>query len=150
MMMNSKGKLFGKPGDDIQLTNHFALSEFIRSKTAADNYIDNTPTVEAVAHLRELCFAVLEPVRTYMSEPVHISSGYRCRLLNAIVSQSSTSQHMEGKAADIYFKSGQLRKAYDFIREKLTYDQLILYPHKGIIHVSYNKHNNRRQAWIEN
>lgn len=72
-------------GDDIQLTHHFKLSEFTKSETAQSEGIDNTPSAEEVAHLRDLAFSLLEPIRDYVKEPVYISSGFRSDELNARV-----------------------------------------------------------------
>ena len=46
---------------------------------------------------------ILEKLRAYFGKPITITSGLRCKKHNAEVSgSSSTSKHMEGKAADIY------------------------------------------------
>lgn len=144
-MDRGKGKAFRR-GDDTQLSRHFRLSEFTKSETAQSEGIDNTPSAEEVAHLRDLAFSLLEPIRDYVKEPVYISSGFRSPELNARVGGVYNSQHTQGKAADIYFQSGKLKSVYNHIVKHLTFDQCILYP--TFIHISYNRHNNRREAWI--
>ena len=88
---------------DIQLSPHFKLKEFTKSRTARENGIDNTPPPEAVENLRVLCAHTLEPLREEIKLPVVITSGYRCKALNErITHHSATSQHMSGCAADFY------------------------------------------------
>ena len=53
---------------DIQLSPHFRLSEFLRSSTATARKIDNTPSLDVVSNLQQLCIHVLEPLRTYANE----------------------------------------------------------------------------------
>ncbi len=57
-------------------------------------------------------------MRAYFGKPITITSGLRCKKHNAEVSgSSSTSKHMEGKAADIYIagvdKAKIKAKAYE-------------------------------------
>lgn len=146
-MDNGTGKAFRRNDGDIQLTRHFLLSEFTKSDTAEREGIDNTPNVEQVANLRNLCSFLLEPIRDYVKEPLYISSGFRSRELNDRVGGVYTSQHREGKAADIYFKSSKLKYVYNYVQKHLNYDQMILYP--TFIHISFNKHNNRREAFVK-
>ena len=61
---------------------------------------------------------ILEKLRAYFGKPITITSGLRCKKHNAEVSgSSSTSKHMEGKAADIYIpgvdKAKIKAKAYE-------------------------------------
>ena len=139
---------------DIQLSPHFKLNEFTKSRTARENGIDNAPPPEAVENLRALCSHTLEPLREALGLPIIITSGYRCKVLNErIIHHSDSSQHMSGCAADFYvgqstvsgFKfqvSGLshrelLIKAFKTIilDERIEFDQLIIYP--DFIHVSY-------------
>lgn len=89
--------------DDIWLSPHFKLSEFLRSDSAARNDIDMTPSDAIVANLRRLCTTVLEPVRDIVGQPMIVSSGYRPPALNKLVGGVSTSAHVDGRAADIIF-----------------------------------------------
>lgn len=137
------------------LTPHFALLEMTESPTARKYGIDNTPPEEVVANLKQLCLHVLEPLREELGMPVIITSGYRCKALNDIISHhSNRSQHLKGQAADFYVgwsSPANGRGPADFCpspRERLIqafrliltapsidYDQLILY--SNFIHVSY-------------
>lgn len=130
------------------LSPHFELSEFIASRTAREHGIDNTPPAEAVENLRALCVHTLEPLRVAIGLPVIVTSGFRTKELNDLLAHSSsTSQHMQGRAADFYVGKGtreELIKAFREILQnpKVDFDQLILYP--GFIHVSYvSKEKNR-------
>lgn len=93
---------------DIQLTEHFKLSEFVKSSTASARGIDNTPSKEVIGNLRNLCEQVLEPLRQFFNVPIVIGSGYRCPALNKAVGGVKNSQHMAGEAADIHMP------VYDF------------------------------------
>lgn len=143
--------------NDIFLSPHFSLSEFVVSRTARDHGIDNTPPAEAVENLRALCVHTLEPLREALGLPIVITSGYRTRELNRLlVCHSNKSQHMSGEAADFHvaeskdlnLEPGTLNPAKPTRRELLirafrqiitddsiAFDQCIIYP--SFIHVSY-------------
>lgn len=111
---------------DIQLTPHFRLSEFTSSTTATTRGIPNTPTIEAISNLQQLCLHVLEPLRAHAARPITISSGYRSSALNAAVGGSKTSQHMTGEAADIRIPDEQTgREWFNWLRTNVPYHQLI-------------------------
>ena len=57
---------------DLQLTEHFKLSEFTRSGTANKYHIDNTPNEEQIANLKALCENVPEPPRQHFNVPIII------------------------------------------------------------------------------
>lgn len=134
------------------LTPHFTLLEFSESATAKKYGIANEPTPEVQENLMLLCRCTLEPLREALGMPIIITSGYRCKALNTIISHSShRSQHLKGQAVDFYVGQGQISsskfkvqshrelliKAFHLIltSEQIDYDQLILYP--DFIHVSY-------------
>lgn len=126
---------------DDRLTEHFRLREFIISATAVQHGIDNTPPREAVERMEALCREVLEPLRRRFGV-IRITSGYRCKRVNELVGGAPTSQHMRGEAADISIGSLDVgRKMYDYIRNNLKFDQLLLERNrkKGSrwLHVSY-------------
>ena len=133
----------------MNLTEHFTLSEFVRSETAERKHIDNTPTVEVVDNLRALCRNVLEPARVAFGAPIYVTSGYRCPALNKAVGGKPTSQHLRGEAADLQVQGiKNLRKLYKVIKDHGIFDQL-LFETNGTtkwIHVSYTSYGNMRQA----
>ena len=134
----------------MQLTEHFTLSEFVRSDTADRNHIDNTPTPEVIDNLRALCLNILEPARVSFGAQIYITSGYRCPALNKAVGGKSTSQHLRGEAADLQVRGvDNLRKLYRLIKDHGVFDQLLYESNRsGVrwIHVSYKSTGNRRQA----
>lgn len=83
----------------MNLSEHFTLEELTFSQTAVRKGIDNTPSLEVVAHLTRLADS-LEKVRQLLGGPVRITSGYRSTVLNAAVGGSKKSAHMAGYAAD--------------------------------------------------
>lgn len=123
------------------LTAHFRLREFVVSATAIKYHLDNMPPDDAERRLKALCENVLEPLRRRFGV-IRITSGYRSPRVNALVGGAATSQHMRGEAADINVSSAEAgQKMYDFIRNSLPFDQLIM-EHRyktgsRWIHVSY-------------
>ena len=83
----------------MDLTEHFSMSELTHSDTAERFGIDNNPTVEIAENLTWLA-ENLEKVRELLALPMRISSGYRCKELNAQIGGASNSAHMSGLAAD--------------------------------------------------
>ena len=135
---------------NLQLTTHFALSEFIRSGVALRLRIANTPTPEVVNNLRLLCEHILEPLRRRFGV-IRITSGYRCEQLNKAVCGKPNSQHRLGQAADIHLSNKEVAmKMFHFIAENLDYDQLIFERRAGDgarwLHVSYRAEGNRHMA----
>ncbi len=134
----------------MNLTEHFTLTEFVRSETADRNHIDNTPPVEVVSNLRALCRNVLEPARVAFGAPIYVTSGYRCPALNQAVGGKPTSQHQRGEAADLQVRGiKNLKRLYKIILDHGVFDQLLYETNKAgakWIHVSYTSYGNRRQA----
>ena len=135
---------------DIKLTEHFSLSEFTRSATAARHGIDNTPDSWQISNMRNLCREILEPLRRQFG-PIHISSGFRCERLNTLVHGVGNSQHMRGEAADIHMSSTEVaKKMFAYIMANIDFDQLLLEMKGGrvhCLHISYTTERvNRRMA----
>ena len=136
---------------DERLAEHFTLREMIASGKAMKLKIDNTPDEASVARLRTLCQHVLEPIRRRFGRTI-VSSGYRCKELNDAVGGVDNSQHLSGQAVDIHCSSLQAaRQRYDFIRQHLDFDQLLLERRLSNgccwLHVSYvSPAENRRMA----
>ena len=123
----------------------FTLKEFLYSKTAGSLGIENVPDFEQVRNLDNLVKYVLNPCRQYIGRPIYINSGYRSKRLNIIVGGAPTSQHVEGKAADITTLHDKANvDLFNFIIDKIDFDQCIRY--KTFIHVSYNGKLNRNQV----
>lgn len=111
---------------DKALSDHFMLSEFLRSETAARQGIDNSPS-DAIEQALIWNAANLEAVRSLLGVPLHISSGYRCLALNAAVGSKPTSAHVKGLAAD--FDAPQfgspLAVCQRIVASQIPFDQLI-------------------------
>lgn len=139
---------------DIQLSQHFMLSEFLRSGEAERRGIDNTPSVQVISNLQHLCREVLEPLREYMQQPIVISSGYRCLELNRVLKSSDSSQHVTGEAADIHLPSIAMGRRYlDYLLQYGHYHQLIWeHDSNGCywIHVSLKQYGQNSQQYIPN
>lgn len=131
---------------------YFTIEELTHSATATAKKIDNTPGLQEEANLKALVEYILDPLREKYGKPIVVTSGYRCPELNVLLKGSKTSDHKNGKAADISGGSrNENKKLFDLIQElDLPFDQLIF--EKGDrkegpdwVHVSYNPDRNRRQ-----
>jgi zinc D-Ala-D-Ala carboxypeptidase len=129
----------------MMLSPHISYTEFVRSSVATRRGIENIPDAESVANAVVLCSNVLEPVRALFGRPIHISSGYRCPELNALIGGSSTSQHKKGEAADFEVEGMDVPDVFWAILDSdIPFDQLIN-EFGEWIHVSYRA-NPRREA----
>ena len=137
----------------MKISPHLNLPELTRSETAKRNGIDNTPTAEHLENFKLLADKVFEPIREHFKTPIFISSGYRSKELNELIKGSATSQHCKGQAIDIDMDGGNgevtNRMVFDFIKNKLDFDQLIWEFGTDFnpdwVHVSYVKGKNRKQ-----
>ena len=126
--------------DDMTLSRHFTLEEFIASGTAARKGIDNTPTPEIEAALGETADG-MERVRAALGGlPIHINSGYRCPKLNSAIGGATNSQHTRGEACD--FIVPDFGTPFEIVQElagrqdEIGYDQLI-YEFGQWVHCSF-------------
>jgi hypothetical protein len=136
----------------MKLSEHFALAEFTRSESAKRHGVSNEPTPEHLENLKVLCEKVLEPIRTKFG-PLNISSGYRSKVLNHYIGGSLSSQHCEGKAADIDqdgMGGASNTEIFNYIKDNLEFDQMIWEfgdnNKPDWVHVSYNGVKNRKQV----
>lgn len=136
--------------NNIPTSEHFTVEELCRSQVAVCLGIENEPKREdIIANLKRLAFHTLEAVRILNdSKPIAITSGYRCRELNRAVGGVATSQHQNGCAADFVAGSAEEnRRLFERIKSSgsVPFDQLILEPKAGWIHISYVEGGNRFQ-----
>lgn len=136
--------------NNIPTSEHFTLEELCRSQVAVCLGIDNEPKREdIIANLKRLAFHTLEAVRILNdNKPITITSGYRCKALNRAVGGVATSRHQNGCAADFVVGSAaENRILFDKIKSSssVPFDQLILEPKAGWIHISYVEGGNRFQ-----
>jgi hypothetical protein len=137
----------------MQLSKHLSLAEVTRSDSAKRNGISNQPTPEHLENFKKLAEHIFEPIREHFKVPIHISSGYRSKELNAAIGGSLTSQHCSGEAIDIDMDGsadGVTNKmVFDYIKANLNFDQLIAeFPKNGNpewVHVSYESTGKQRK-----
>ena len=128
---------------------HFTLDELIHSDTADRLGIDNSPTSDAIQCIDDLVTNVLDRLRSEWGRPIIVTSGYRCKELNAAVGGARYSQHLKGQAADIV--SDDFEAFRRFVRrwcKDNEFDQCI-FEHSGCkewVHISFNRGRNRKQV----
>lgn len=132
---------------------YFTIGEFTRSETADRFGINNRlPSLKESENIYRLVKNVLDPLRESYGKPIHVTSGYRCPRLNAIVGGSPTSDHMTGCAADIQGTPRtpeENRRLFSLIQElKLPFDQLIDEKGMSWVHVSLRATGNRGQVLV--
>lgn len=117
---------------------YFTLDECIRSDTARDMGIDNTPGDEHRVHIEESITSLVDPMREAWAArcadeglgtpAIRISSGYRCPALNLAVGGAATSAHCYGYAFDLVPMNGNMSEFKRFCRDFVAtraFDQLI-------------------------
>lgn len=107
----------------------FTIEELCYSHTAHQLGISNKPDKTQKEHLSELVDA-LNGIRDALGCPIWVTSGFRCKQLNAAVGGVKTSAHQCGYAADLQCKL-DTDDMYSKIKEYLTqndikFDQCII------------------------
>lgn len=141
----------------MQISKHLSLAEVSRSETAKRKGINNTPSGEHLDNFKKLAENVFEPIREHFGVPIHISSGYRSKELNAAIGGSATSQHCSGEAIDIDMDgsaSGVTNaQVFNFIKDNLNFDQLIWEfgssANPDWVHVSYESTGKQRKQILK-
>ena len=122
---------------------YFCIEELTASATALREGIDNRPNKCAYNLLHVLVEQLLDPIREAWGEPIVVSSGYRCKELNALVGGAKNSHHLLGCAADIIAgNKAEHRKLFRLIVKmqqegKIRFTQLIWEGDGRWIHISY-------------
>ena len=135
---------------------HFSISELTSSATALREGIDNRPSKCAYHLLHVLVDQLLDPIREAWGEPIVVSSGYRCKELNALVGGAKNSHHLLGCAADIIAGNrADHRKLFRLIvkmqqQGQIRFTQLIREGDGRWIHISYVPSDLRCQVIGEN
>ena len=135
---------FSKWTNDTKLSANFSLRELTKSSTAQRKGIDNSVEDKDIFNsLKKLTKNILQPVREHYDIPFAPNSGYRSLALNKAIGSSSTSQHCLGQAVDIEVPTISNLELFEFIKNNLEFDQIILEyynnvdPRSGWVHVSY-------------
>jgi len=131
--------------------DYFTIEELTHSNIAARRGIDNTPNEDHRKNLQRLIELVLDPLREEVDKPIIVSSGYRCPELNKAVGGSSTSQHMQGLAADISCHRIPVGELWDTAvrmskNDEIWADQIIL-EYGRWVHISTSE--NPRKEYFE-
>ena len=138
---------------ETKLSQNFKLKEFEKSFVAKRKNIDNcVHDKETFKSLEKLCKNFVQPIRNYYKIPFSPNSGYRSITLNRYIGSSDTSQHVLGQAVDLEIPGVNNEELFNFIKDELDFDQVILEyydgvdPSSGWVHVSYvsNKDNRNR------
>ena len=122
---------------------HFSISELTSSATALREGIDNRPSKCAYHLLHVLVDQLLDPIREAWGESIVVSSGYRCKQLNALVGGVKNSHHILGCAADIISGTkADHRRLFKLIQQmqqegRIKFTQLIFEGNGRWIHISY-------------
>lgn len=113
----------------MQLTANFSLGELVASAKASSLAIDNTPPAAVIEQLR-VTAEMLQRIRTLLDHAVIVTSGYRSPALNRAVGGVTSSDHIQGRAADIivpgYGTPYDVAKALAPLVSMLSIGQLIL------------------------
>lgn len=141
----------------MKLSEHLSLSEVIRSESAKRRGISNMPTEAHIANFKLLAEKIFQPIREHFRCPIHISSGYRSKELNAAIGGSASSQHCSGEAIDIDMDGSPNgvtnRMVFDFIKDNLEFDQLIYEfgdeNNPDWVHVSYESSGKQRKQILK-
>jgi hypothetical protein len=134
------------------ISAHITYKEATFSAIATRKSILNVPNEAQLRNMQILAEVIFEPLREGLGgKPIKITSFFRSPELNNLIGGSRTSQHTcnEGAAMDLDNEDPSNLEIFNYIRDKLTFDQLIweygdnVSP--GWIHVSYHENNNRNQ-----
>lgn len=127
----------------MQLSENFALAEFLRSETAARMGRPLLPPPFVVENLKRLCQTVLQPIRDEIAviegkvHPVTVTSGWRPDWLNRAIGGSRSSAHLSGLAVDfrvVWMTNFEVATFVAGIIDRLPIDQLI-YEYGQWIHI---------------
>jgi hypothetical protein len=107
----------------------------------------NVPNAKQRKAMKLVAERVFEPLREHIDAPITIDSFFRSVAVNEAVGGVDTSQHLKGEAIDMK-GSGKITNLmlFDWIKDNLTYDQLIWEFGGKWIHVSYSATRNRMQV----
>lgn len=136
-------------------TKYFTSDEMIYSSTAKIRKIDNTPTEEHAANLKELMLT-LDDIREGWRGAIHVNSGYRCEELNQAVGGSKTSVHKIGFAADLYPWNNKFAAFVEYMKvwaQTHDFDQILIETnsHGGRwVHIGLYSNSGKQRRQIKN
>lgn len=122
-----------------RVSPHFSFAELTTTehRDFLDEQADAPPEVRA--NLVRLTVDVLEPARLVVGA-LRVNSGYRCPGLNAAIGGAKKSAHMDGRAADVFPLTMDIRDAYRRLaKSAIPFDQLI-FEYGRWLHVACPRH----------
>lgn len=112
----------------MKLTNNFTLEELTLTE---HKNVNNKPDQENLKHLQETA-EMLQTLRDFYGNPIHINSGYRSPALNKLIGGSNTSAHSRGYAVDTVPSNGDMKTYQKSVlkwAQTHNFDQIIIeYP----------------------
>lgn len=134
---------------EMRLSKNYVLNDFIYSRMAIENGLDNTPKGREVEAIKNLVEKLLQPLCDFCGFPIYITSGDRSIEVNRLVGGVESSQHVKGEAVDCYTGGGK-GLLYNLGKSELPFDQAILYSRKNMLHLSLSlTGDNRKQVIIK-
>lgn len=114
----------------LEISTNFSYQEIIKSETAKKHNINNEITSpEVLLNISNVVNCIAQVCRSEkgLNVPIIVSSGYRCKELNSLISKSKNSQHTKGEALDLKSLSKKVCNAdiFHYIKDNLVFDQLI-------------------------
>jgi hypothetical protein len=132
---------------NVRVGKYFMLSDFLYSETAVQRGIPNCPDLDGkeVQAIRKLCEHILDPVVEEFG-PLSITYGYvspelqqatyggmTFPLHNGIPGKGRGAQLAAAADILVHSQADTPRNVLNFMRDRCTYDRLILYPGSSII-----------------
>ena len=132
----------------MRISKNFSLKELPGSQTAVRMGIDNSPGEDELINLVVLTHEILQPCRAKFGT-ISVNSALRVLKLNQAIGSSDRSQHVHGQAADFEAYSVSNGELAQWIKDTLSYDQLILEypgpdPRDGWVHCSFRRDGSNR------
>lgn len=141
------------------LSPNVPYSEGVRSESAARAHLDNTPDERQLKNMKVTATTIIEALYArFGRSKISWTSFFRSAKLNHIIGGATNSQHVEGKAVDIYAVSGRGITNEDIFQwaiHNLNFDQIIkecpdAKGNPAWVHISYDsdKPTQRKQILI--
>jgi hypothetical protein len=120
----------------MKLTKNFRLAEFLASDIASRRGYSLIADAWITEQIERLAKTIMQPIRTELSVPIVITSGYRPAWLNEWVNGSTRSMHLFGCACDWKPVGMTMPMAFKRVQDmSLPIDQCVLeHPPDGWIH----------------
>ena len=114
--------------EDVLLSRHVLLSEFVRTQHRQFAAWQEHPPAFVLEAAKRLCPELVDPIFELWGHGTELSSGYRSPALNAWIGGAPNSCHMLGRAADLVppQKLGLLPAFQKLVAAKLPADKLII------------------------